>query len=70
MDFGVMFFASAGGSNRESFCLLQEAVAFADRNGFTFVSTPERHFNEFGGLFPNPAVTCAGLATISENLQL
>ena len=32
--------------------------------------TPERHFHAFGGLYPNPAVTTAALATITSNVQL
>ncbi len=28
--------------------------------------TPERHFHSFGGLYPNPSVTSAALATIER----
>src|SRR6185369_5266075 len=47
-----------------------EAAKFADRNGFTAVWTPERHFHSFGGLYPNPSVLNAGLATITERVKL
>lgn len=71
MQFGIMFFSSAGGGTKEGkYRLMREAVSFADRNGFVSASTPERHFHEFGGLFPNPAVTSAALAMITERLQL
>lgn len=50
--------------------LLLEGAKFADKNGFKAVWNPERHFASFGGLFPNPAVTCAALSTITENVEL
>jgi natural product biosynthesis luciferase-like monooxygenase protein len=71
MEFGIMFFASGGGSRgRGKYELLLEAARFADRNGFSAVWTPERHFHEFGGLFPNPAVLGAALATATEQIQI
>lgn len=71
MDFGVMFFSSAdqaGSANKYE--LLLGAARFADAHGFCSVWTPERHFHAFGGLFPNPAVTSAALATITKHTQL
>ena len=71
MDFGLMFFAGSdrpGGSDRYS--LVRQAVQFADRAGFRAVWTPERHFHEFGGLFPNPSVLGAALAMWTERLQI
>jgi natural product biosynthesis luciferase-like monooxygenase protein len=71
MDFGIMFFSSAGQSaDGHKYRLLTEAAKFADRQGFSSVWTPERHFHEFGGLFPNPSVTNAALAMITERVQL
>lgn len=71
MDFGIMFFSSAGeGAGRGRYRLLLEAARFADLHGFRCVWTPERHFHPFGGLFPNPAVVSAGLATVTERLEL
>lgn len=68
MDFGIMFFSSA--AQEGGYGLLREASHFADRHGFTCVWTPERHFHAFGGLYPNPAVVGAGIATMTENLQI
>lgn len=67
-----LFFFSADGSTagRDKYRLLLESARFADRHGFTAVWTPERHFNAFGGLYPNPSVTSAALATATERLQL
>jgi natural product biosynthesis luciferase-like monooxygenase protein len=71
MEFGIMFFASGGeSSDTGKYRLLLDATRFADRNGFAFVSTPERHFHPFGGLFPNPAVLGAALASITERIQI
>jgi natural product biosynthesis luciferase-like monooxygenase protein len=71
MEFGIMFFAS-GGAGREAgkYRLLLEAARLADRGGLCAVWTPERHFHPFGGLFPNPAVLGAALATITERIQI
>ncbi len=66
-----MFF---GGSDRpdeaDRYALVREAARFADAHGFRAVWTPERHFHEFGGLFPNPSVLSAGLATITSHVQI
>ena len=71
MDFGIMFFSSAGrGADGNKYRLLLEAARFADAHGFRCVWTPERHFHQFGGLFPNPSVTGAALSTITSNLQI
>ena len=69
MKFGVMFFSSD--CNVEApHSLLLEVARFADRHGFTCIWTPERHFNPFGGLFPNPSVLSAAIAMITDRLQL
>jgi natural product biosynthesis luciferase-like monooxygenase protein len=71
MDFGIMFFSSAGqNADGDKYRLLLEAARFADAHGFRCVWTPERHFHQFGGLFPNPSVTAAALSTITSNLQI
>ena len=71
MDFGIMFFSSAAPqTSGDRYALLTAAARYADAHGFCCVWTPERHFHEFGGLFPNPAVTSAALAMITERVQL
>ena len=70
MDFGVMFFSSVDRAGAGKYDLLVRAARFADTHGFSCVWTPERHFHPFGGLFPNPAVTSAALATITNHVQL
>jgi natural product biosynthesis luciferase-like monooxygenase protein len=42
----------------------------ADRLGFTAVWTPERHFQQFGQVFPNPAVLGAALAVATSRIDI
>ncbi|MFI2612152.1 LLM class flavin-dependent oxidoreductase [Kitasatospora sp. NPDC018619] len=72
MDFSLFYFAndSADSGDAGRYELLTEGARFADANDFTAVWTPERHFHQFGGLYPNPAVTGAALATITERVAI
>jgi natural product biosynthesis luciferase-like monooxygenase protein len=71
MELGIMFFGSGGqGGEAGKYRLFLEASRLADRNGFSFVSVPERHFHPFGGLFPNPSVLGAALAAVTERVQI
>ena len=45
-------------------------MKFADEHGFHAIWLPERHFNQFGGLFPNPSVIGAALAMVTRNIQI
>lgn len=66
-----MFFASlATGSSTAHYRLLLDAARLADAEGFAGIWTPERHFDEFGGVFPNPALSSAALAVATERIQL
>jgi natural product biosynthesis luciferase-like monooxygenase protein len=71
MKFGLFYFGSyneyAAG---EKYKLLFDTAKFADNNDFNAVWTPERHFNEFGGLYPNPSVLSAALAVSTSNVQI
>jgi natural product biosynthesis luciferase-like monooxygenase protein len=70
MDFGILFFSNYQVDANNKYHLLLEAVKYADQHGFKSVWTPERHFHEFGGLFPNPSVTSSALAMITEQIEL
>ena len=71
IDFSLFYFASDEGENAANkYALLLEGAKFADRNGFAAVWTPERHFGAFGGLYPNPSVTSAALASITRSIGL
>ncbi len=68
--FSLAYFASGGAQGAGDYRLLLEGARFADRHGFAAVWTPERHFHEFGGPYPNPAITSAALATVTRRVQL
>lgn len=71
MDFSLFYFASAAnGGSAERYRLLIEGAKFADTHGFAAVWTPERHFHDFGGLYPDPALTSAAIAMVTENIQI
>lgn len=71
MDFSVFYFSSADSADDlDKYKLMIEGAKYADRQGFSAVWTPERHFHEFGGLFPNPSVTSAALATITRRIGI
>lgn len=69
--FSLFYFASeVAGSGPEAYRLLLQGAKFADENGFEAVWTPERHFHAFGGLYPNPAVSSAAVAAMTENIDI
>ncbi len=71
MKFGLMFFAASEESlGADKYRLVRDSARFADREGFSSVWVPERHFTGFGGLYPNPAVLHAGLATCTSRIRL
>jgi natural product biosynthesis luciferase-like monooxygenase protein len=71
LSFSLFFFSADGSSGeRDKYRLLLECARFADREGFAAVWTPERHFQDFGGLYPNPAVVGAALAMITERVEI
>ncbi|MFI6157926.1 LLM class flavin-dependent oxidoreductase [Kitasatospora sp. NPDC051170] len=70
MEFSLFYFADTGSSTDNRYRLLIEGAKFADTHGFSAVWTPERHFHQFGGLYPNPAVTGAALATVTERVAI
>jgi natural product biosynthesis luciferase-like monooxygenase protein len=69
MDFGLFYFANDV-AGTDGYRMLIEGARFADANGFTSVWTPERHFDAFGGGYPNPAVTAAAIAVTTERVQI
>lgn len=71
VDFSIFFFSADGTSGTDDrYRLLIESARLADRNGFRAIWTPERHFQTFGGLYPNPSVLSAALAMITERVQI
>lgn len=71
MQFGIMFFSSVEQVDvGDRYLLLKKAAQFADQHNFCCIWTPERHFHNFGGLFPNPSVLSAALAMITDHIQI
>lgn len=70
MDFSLLFFSSYSTRDENKYSLLFESVKYADREGFKAVWIPERHFHEFGGLYPNPSVISSALAMITRQIAL
>jgi natural product biosynthesis luciferase-like monooxygenase protein len=69
--FSLMFFAaSADSMTGNLYRLAIQAARFADQNGFSGVWVPERHFTNFGGPYPNPAVLHAALARETRHVRL
>jgi natural product biosynthesis luciferase-like monooxygenase protein len=69
--FSIYFFSDDGSKQSDDkYRLLLESARFADRHGFKAVWTPERHFQAFGGLYPNPSVLSAALAMITERIEI
>ena len=72
MDVGLFYFSSDAGPNTagDRYKLLLEGSKFADSHDFSTVWTPERHFHLFGGLYPNPSVTSAAVAAVTQNVAI
>ena len=71
MEFGLFYFADSNAdSTQGKYRLYLEGAKFADRHGFSSVWTPERHFHQKGGLYPNPSVLSSALAVATEKIQL
>lgn len=70
MDLSLFYFGSDDGRVADRYRLLLDGARMADEAGFIAVWTPERHFGVFGGSFPNPAVTGAAIAAVTERVHI
>jgi natural product biosynthesis luciferase-like monooxygenase protein len=68
MGFSLFYWGNDDGAGPKKYELLLEGAKFADANGFCAVWTPERHFHAFGGPYPNPSVTGAAVAAVTQNI--
>jgi natural product biosynthesis luciferase-like monooxygenase protein len=68
MDISVMFFGA--GARATTYDDILAIARAADRLGFTAIWTPERHFQEFGQVFPSPAVLSAAIAASTERIGI
>jgi natural product biosynthesis luciferase-like monooxygenase protein len=71
VKFGLFYFANdSGEQDGDRYELLLEGARFADQNDFSAVWSPERHFHRFGGLYPNPSVTGAAIAAVTNRISI
>jgi iturin family lipopeptide synthetase A len=71
MKLSISFFGSYPGTEtKAAYDLMLEACRRADRHGFLAAWFPERHFDEFGALSPNPALLAAAAARETTKLRL
>ena len=70
MQISLFYFADETSDSESGYHLLLEGARMADRLGLTAVWTPERHFTGFGGRYPNPAVTGAAVAAVTERVGI
>ncbi|MFC9510057.1 amino acid adenylation domain-containing protein [Streptomyces sp. NPDC057002] len=70
-DFSLYFFGDyPEHTDHDKYGLIMAAADFADQHGFHALWFPERHFNSFGALFPNPSVLAAALAARTSRVRL
>ena len=71
VDFSVIFFSDAGRyppGNR--YQLVFDIAEYVDQRDFSALWVPERHFHSFGGIYSNPGVLAAALATRTRHIRL
>jgi natural product biosynthesis luciferase-like monooxygenase protein len=71
MEFsGFIFSAEDNYSVHDRYRFITEVARYFDQHGYQALWTPERHFQEFGGSFPNPSVLSAALSQVTSRLHL
>jgi natural product biosynthesis luciferase-like monooxygenase protein len=71
VDLSFIFFSSQHKEAKNNQYDYVKAIArYADANGFKAIWIPERHFFEFGGIFPDPALLLSNLASTTSTIRL
>jgi len=71
MQFSMLFFSSDARQDKENkYDLLLSCAEYGDKNGFEAVWIPERHFHQFGGLYPNPSVLGGAIAVKTSRIRI
>lgn len=68
-NLGIIFFSGLI-SGLGPYELLLDVARYVDEAGFHAIWTPERHFTEVGGAYPNPALLAAALTTVTQRVRL
>ncbi|MFI9331436.1 amino acid adenylation domain-containing protein [Kitasatospora sp. NPDC052868] len=70
-DYSLYFFGDyPDQSATDKYGHVLAAAEFADRSGLHAVWLPERHFDSFGGIFPNPSVLAAAVAARTTRIRI
>ena len=71
VDLSLIYFASGqSGPDDDKYRHVLAQARLADQAGFTAIWIPERHFFEFGALYPEPSLLAAALATVTRKIRL
>ncbi len=71
MKLSVFFFSGdAEAEPDDRYKMVMDTAEFADEHSFDAIWIPERHFNKFGGLYPNPAILGAAIAAKTESIHI
>ncbi|WP_268410861.1 MupA/Atu3671 family FMN-dependent luciferase-like monooxygenase [Alteromonas sp. a30] len=72
LDFSFIFFSTNNNQQvfDDKYEYVKNIAKFADANGFKALWMPERHFYEFGGIFPQPAVLLSNIAAETNTIRL
>ena len=64
MKFSIMFWGDVrfGENKAHPYQYILDIARYADSNGYSAIWLPERHFDPWGGLHPNPSVLAAAIA--------
>ncbi|KJV07773.1 MupA/Atu3671 family FMN-dependent luciferase-like monooxygenase [Methylocucumis oryzae] len=71
ISFSLLFFSDVRKelTDAEKYAFMRELTLFGDREGFTAVYLPERHFHEFGSIYANSAVAAAYLIPQTQRIR-
>jgi natural product biosynthesis luciferase-like monooxygenase protein/amino acid adenylation domain-containing protein len=69
LDFSLFYFGNMG-NEKNRYEILINAAKYGDKNGYTAIWTPERHFHVFGGPYPCPAVFGGAIAAVTDRIGI
>lgn len=69
MDFSLFYFGNIG-NEKNRYEILINAAKYGDKNGYTAIWTPERHFHVFGGPYPSPAIFGGAVAAVTDRIGI
>lgn len=70
LKLSIFFFSDRGSESGPLYDMLLSCARIADQGGLYAVWTPERHFNEFGGPYPEPSLLGAALAMATRRIRI